>query len=104
MDGEYWREWWGVEEAGKTKSLKDRQHQGMDREYWREWWGVEEAGMTKSLKKGMDGEYWREWWGGRRGREDQEPQGQITSRHGWGILEGMAGVEEAGMTKSLKDR
>ena len=42
--------------------------------------------------------------GGRRGREDQEPQGQTTSRHGWGILEGMAGVEEAGKTKSLKDR
>ena len=40
----------GVEEAGKTKSLKDRQHEGMDREYWREWWGVEEAGKTKSLK------------------------------------------------------
>ena len=42
--------------------------------------------------------------GGRRGREDQEPQGQTTSRHGWGILEGMAGIEEAGKTKSLKDR
>ena len=37
-----------VKETGKTKSHMDRHHQGVDGEYWREWWGVKVAGKTKS--------------------------------------------------------